>query len=243
MSKAFAALLARRFAPLDFLTIPGFPHPIPSIDIWGDHLPRFAEKKEDNPSDHLIRFHQCMVQLNIHDEDVLMKMFMYLLEGDAHEWYRSLLFSSISSLKKNHTTFHHRCERFFSQEFLLEHYCEEFMLYDKDESFSSSSSSHYCTYEKLIIPITNHTDQLPISQIELTTNVGSHQISDLQIKGNHNRYGDKYDDQIFKLVCDSSRSATKVELPTFNTEISERSQQRQQHFSSQLKQQEYHFSP
>jgi hypothetical protein len=117
------------------------------------------------------------------------------------------------------------------------------MLYDKDESFSASSSSHYCTSEKLIIPITNHTDQLPISQIELTTNVGSHQISDLQIKGNHNRYGDKDDDQIFKLVCDSSRSATKVELPTFNTEISESNQQRQQHFSSQLKQQEYHFSP
>jgi hypothetical protein len=99
MSKAFAALLARRFAPLDFSTVPGFPHPVPSIDIWGDHLPRFAEKKEDNPSDHLIRFHQCMVQLNIHDEDVLMKMFMYLLEGDAREWYKSLPSSSISSLK------------------------------------------------------------------------------------------------------------------------------------------------
>jgi hypothetical protein len=58
MSKAFAALLAWRFAPLDFSTVPGFPHPIPSIDIWGDHLPRFVEKKGDNPSDHLIRFHQ-----------------------------------------------------------------------------------------------------------------------------------------------------------------------------------------
>jgi hypothetical protein len=81
-------------------------------------------------------------------------------------------------------------------------------------------------------------DQLPISQIELTTNVDNHQISDLQIKGNHNRYGDKDDDQIFKLVCDSSRSTTKDELPTFNIEISERRQklqQWQQHFSSQLK--------
>ena len=120
------------------------------------------------------------------------------------------------------------------------------MLYDKDESFSASSSSHYCTSENLIIPIINHTDQLPISQIELTTNGGNHQILDLQIKGNHNRYGDKDDDQIFKLVCDSSRSAIKDELPTFNTDNSESSQQlqqREQHFSSQLKQQEYHFSP
>ena len=95
------------------------------------------------------------------------------------------------------------------------------MLCDKDESFSASSSYHYYTSENLIIPITNHMDQLSISRIELTTNVGSHQISDLQIKGNHNRYGEKDDDQIFKLVCDNSRSTTKDELPTFNTEISE----------------------
>jgi len=56
------------------------------------------------------------------------------------------------------------------------------MLYDKGESFFASSFSHYCTFEKLSIPITNHTDQLPISQIELTTNVGSHQISYLQTR-------------------------------------------------------------
>jgi hypothetical protein len=87
MSKAFAALLARRFAPLNFSAIPGFPHPIPLMDIWGDYLPRFRERKEDNPSDHLIRFHQCMAQLNIHDEYFLMKMFFYSLEGDACEWY------------------------------------------------------------------------------------------------------------------------------------------------------------
>jgi hypothetical protein len=126
MSKAFAALLAQRFAPLDFSTVPGFPHPVPSIDIWGDHLPRFAEKKGDNPSDHLIRFHQCMIQLDINHEDVLMKMFVFSLEGDAREWYRYLPPSSISSLKKFHTVFHHRCERFFAREILLEGCCEEF---------------------------------------------------------------------------------------------------------------------
>ena len=114
MSKAFAALLARRFSPLDFSTILGFPHPVPSIDIWGDHLPRFAEKKEDNPSDHLIRFHQCMVQLDIYHEYVLMKMFVFSLEGDAREWYRSLPPSSISYLKEFHRVFHHRCERYFA---------------------------------------------------------------------------------------------------------------------------------
>ena len=77
------AMVAQRFAPLNFSDIPGFPNTVPTMDIWGDCLPRFRENKEDNPSDHLIKFHQCMVQLNIQHEDVLMKMFMYSLERDA----------------------------------------------------------------------------------------------------------------------------------------------------------------
>ena len=56
------------------------------MDVWGDLLPWFKESKEDNPSDHLIRFHQCMAQLNIHHEDVLINMFVYSLEGDDSEW-------------------------------------------------------------------------------------------------------------------------------------------------------------
>jgi hypothetical protein len=128
MSKAFAGLLARRFAPLNFSTIPGFPHLVPFMDIWGDYLPRFREAKEDNPSDHLIRFHQCMAQLHIHDEDVLMNMFFYSLEGDAHKWYFSLTPSSISSLKAFHGVFHEHCKMYFSQELLFEHCCEDFHL-------------------------------------------------------------------------------------------------------------------
>ena len=77
------AIVARRFGPLNFSDIPGFPNPVPIMDVWGDCLPRFRESKEDNPSDHLIEFHQCMVRLNIQHEDVLMKMFMYSLEQDA----------------------------------------------------------------------------------------------------------------------------------------------------------------
>ena len=58
-------ILARRFAPFNFSNIPGFPNPVPIMDVWGDCLPRFRESKEDNHLDHLIRFHQYMVQLNI----------------------------------------------------------------------------------------------------------------------------------------------------------------------------------
>ena len=60
MSKAFATLLARRFAPLDFSSIPGFPHPILDMSEWGDFLLVFKEEKEDNPAEHLLNFHECM---------------------------------------------------------------------------------------------------------------------------------------------------------------------------------------
>ena len=58
------AIVARRFAPFNFSDIPGFPNLVPIMDVWRHCLPRFRESKEDNPSDHLIRFHQYMVQLN-----------------------------------------------------------------------------------------------------------------------------------------------------------------------------------
>ena len=76
-------ILARRFAPFNFSDIPSFPNPVPTMDVWGDCLPRFRERKEDNPSYHLIIFHHCMVQLNIQHEYVLMKMFMYSLEQNG----------------------------------------------------------------------------------------------------------------------------------------------------------------
>ena len=70
MSKAFASLLARRFAPLDFSSIPGFPHAVPDISEWGDFLPIFKEKEDDNPAEHLLKFHECMDLLDLQHEDV-----------------------------------------------------------------------------------------------------------------------------------------------------------------------------
>jgi hypothetical protein len=76
-----------RFSPLNFVDIVGFPNDVPTIDIWGYFLPRFRQKDEDNPTLHMIDFHQCMHQLGISHEDFLMRMFMYSLEGDVRECY------------------------------------------------------------------------------------------------------------------------------------------------------------
>ena len=143
MSKAFASLLARRFAPLDFSSIPGFPHAVPDISEWGDFLPIFKEKEDDNPAEHLLKFHECMDLLDLQHEDVRMKMFMYSLYGDARVWYSSLPPSCISSLKDFHKAFNERCKKFFPDELLFDNCCQEFNLHNKAEDVKKERSLHH----------------------------------------------------------------------------------------------------
>ena len=98
MSKAMHAILARRFVPSDFSTVSGYPNLVPHANEWQGHLPKFKEGTDDNPTEHLLKFHEFMHQLDISHENVLMNVFMYSLEGDARDWYISLPLSSISSL-------------------------------------------------------------------------------------------------------------------------------------------------
>ena len=79
------AIVAWRFAHIEFSTVPGFPHPVPSMIEWGDFMLIFRERREDNPADHLIKFHECMNLLDLQHEDVCMNVFMYSLDGDARE--------------------------------------------------------------------------------------------------------------------------------------------------------------
>jgi hypothetical protein len=92
-------ILAKRFSPFDFSIVFGFPNVVSIVDEWGDYLPIFREHKKDHPARHLHEFHELMHQWEIHHEDVLMKMFMFSLDEDAREWYRSLPPASMSSLE------------------------------------------------------------------------------------------------------------------------------------------------
>jgi hypothetical protein len=40
----------------------GFPNVVPTTDEWGDCLPRFIGDDHDNPTQHLINFHQYMIK-------------------------------------------------------------------------------------------------------------------------------------------------------------------------------------
>jgi hypothetical protein len=124
---AMKAILARRFSPLNFSAIEDYPHPVPLIDEWKDLLPRFYEGKDDNPVEHVHEFHALMQQLDIHHEDILMKMFMYSLDGDARKWYFSLPSSSISSLKDFHRVFNEHCKSFYPSESICHNCCEGYV--------------------------------------------------------------------------------------------------------------------
>ena len=78
-------ILARRFSPFNFLDVPSFPNVVPTMDEWGNYFPIFRECKEDNPTRHLHDFHELMHQWEINHEDVLMNMFVLLLDRDARE--------------------------------------------------------------------------------------------------------------------------------------------------------------
>ena len=68
-----------------------------------------------------------MQQLDIHHEDILMKMFMYSLDGDARKWYFSLPPSIISSLKDFHRVFNECCKRFYPFESIFHNCCEGYV--------------------------------------------------------------------------------------------------------------------
>jgi hypothetical protein len=92
---AMEFILAQRFTPLNFSIISSFPNPILSFSECTYFLSIFSRKEEDNPAQHLVKFHQCINQLDVYHEDALIKMCVYSLDGDARKWYRSLPISSI----------------------------------------------------------------------------------------------------------------------------------------------------
>jgi hypothetical protein len=120
------AILERIVSPLNFSAISGFPNPVPHLLEWEDLLPILREEKDDDPIQHIIDFHQCMEKFNLHQEDVLMKMFMFSLKDDARDWYFSLPAASISTLREFHVAFNLHCKRYYSSEFLFHDCCEEY---------------------------------------------------------------------------------------------------------------------
>jgi len=89
-----------------------------------------------------------MEELNVHHEDVLMKLFMFSLEKDARLCYKSLPHSSIPSLKCFHTLFHQHCKRIYSAEILFEDCCDTSPLEEEEEKIKFSQVDEDDQYEE-----------------------------------------------------------------------------------------------
>jgi hypothetical protein len=77
------AIIDARYVSFDFSNILGFPNLVPDKEEWGHCLPRFRGEYWEVLVEHLLDFHECMHQLGIIHEDVLINMFRYSMEGNA----------------------------------------------------------------------------------------------------------------------------------------------------------------
>jgi hypothetical protein len=123
------AILVQKFSPFNFLSINGYPHPVPAISKWDNYLPRFKGKKHDHPDEHLLKFHAYMLEHGFFHEDIWINMFYFSLEEDALGWCLSLPAASIHSLKYFHDDFNLYYGKIYSTHIIFDDYCKMFSLH------------------------------------------------------------------------------------------------------------------
>jgi hypothetical protein len=219
-------ILAKRYAFCDFSDIAGFPHPVPTINEWGDYLPRFRGSKYDHPGEHLFNFHECMLEHGFVHEDVLIKLFKFSLEGNAREWCQSLPAVSIHSLKDFHVAFNSYYEKIYSADLLFPECCheEEIVPSEKFEE-DSVTFSDLQGLSNLQLDHMNHDPEYIESAAYV---ISSAYLPDLQKKANCSTYEESDGGEDLKGPDQRSTlyvSPAKIPQPTFNRETNELSQQ------------------
>jgi hypothetical protein len=213
---AMEVIMARRFSPLNFLAIDGYPHPVPLVDEWQDLLPRFYEGKNDSPFEHVLGFHDLIQQLDIQHEDIRMKLFMYSLQGDARNWYHSLDLSSLSLLEEFHATFNIHCQKFYSFELICHSCFEEYTDHVQDivDSYEVCESEEYALDEgsTLSLPCSSASDENFVCCLSKES-AETESILEVDILCNPISKKPIYDQPIFYLYNDD-----KIFLPGLNLE-------------------------
>jgi hypothetical protein len=70
------------FDPLSFAAFPDYPHVLPTHK-WLKRIPLLAGRLGELVEDHLAKFLQVVGDFNVEHEDVVMRMFVLTLEGEA----------------------------------------------------------------------------------------------------------------------------------------------------------------
>jgi len=158
--------IKRRYALMNRAHILGFPNRIPNID-WQAYLPKFQDKRGDDASFLLIRFHIHVHRLGIDfPKDDLMKMFMVTLEEKAILWYEGLPHASLYSLKYFYSAFCKKNRKDYPSLELIENFCgnfeililhlgidmddEELMDYEMKEALLEFNCQLSCSSEELV---------------------------------------------------------------------------------------------
>ena len=220
-------ILAKRYAFCDFSDIAGFPHPVPTINEWGDYLPRFRGSRYDHPGEHLFNFHECMLEHGFVHEDVLIKLFKFSLEGNAREWCQSLPAVSIHSLKDFHVAFNSYYEKIYPADLLFPECCHEEEVIPVQNLKSEEDNLQFPDLQGLSdLQLEQQNHDPGCVDVAAADVDGSPHLPDLQKKEIRSRYeGEGEDlkgpDQQPTLYV----SPAKIPRPTFNRETNELSQQ------------------
>ena len=103
VSEVPRSISTKRYMPLNFNGIHGFPNVIPN-DVRKS-LPKFSGNHLVSASHHIELFTDLMGDCEISHEDVNMKLFVQNLEGDVRDWFSFLPACSISSWGELHFAF------------------------------------------------------------------------------------------------------------------------------------------
>ena len=82
------------FDPLRFVAFLDYPYELPAHK-WRKCIPLFARRLGESNEDHLAKFLQVVDDFDVENEDVVMRMFVSTLEGEALAWYKFLPDASI----------------------------------------------------------------------------------------------------------------------------------------------------
>jgi hypothetical protein len=89
------AIVVARYAPLIL------PHPMNALPV-GDYLTymlKFTGEEDVTTEENLVAFYNYPDNLNIENEDVLMRFFVQSLDGEVRKWFRGLTPGSIVGIE------------------------------------------------------------------------------------------------------------------------------------------------
>ena len=94
-------IIDARYAPLVF---PSPLNVMPTRD-YKKYMPKFSWAEQVTAEEHLELFYSYADNLNITDENVWMRLFVQILDGEARRWFRELTPGSITCIEVFDDTF------------------------------------------------------------------------------------------------------------------------------------------